>query len=274
MHTDVVLLAATYDPEGQIGALLPEQLPLLIPHFAHVAVLCRDGTAPETLARLAAGGVEVLRDAALPPNPRPTMLRLARARPEWAYVHIEDFDSALHWAWRWPSELDLVHTILHNYDFTLLGRTARAIATIPDAQRLTEGVINAMFAACAGGGGGMANWWAGPHDSAHMDICTGAWGFSRQGIEAVAARAQVMSIGFHAEWPLIARDTPDLRCAYLPTEGLEYETADRFAPEIVAAGGYDAWVAAGERDPHRWKFRTRYINEVADTLASYNAGHG
>jgi len=272
MNTDVVLLAATYDPEGQIGALLPEQLPLLTPHFAHVAVLCRDGTAPETLARLTAGGVEVLRGAALPPNPRPAMLRLALARPEWACVHMEDFDSALHWAWRWPDELDRVHATLHDYDFTVLGRTARAIATIPDAQRLTEGVINAMFAACAGGG--IAGWWIGPPDNILPDICTGAWGFSRRGVEAVAAHAREISIGFHAEWPLIARDTSSLRCAYLPTEGLEYETADRFAPEIAAAGGYDAWIAAGERDPHRWKFRTRYINEVADTLAAYNAGRG
>lgn len=267
MNTDVVLIAATYDPEGQIGALLPEQLPLLLSHFAHVAVLCRDGTAPETFARLVAGGVEVLRNPDLPVNPRPAMLHIAHARPEWAFVHMEDLDSALHWAWRWPDELDHIHITLHAYDFALLGRSARAIATIPDAQRLTEAVINTMFAACTGG---VADWRIVPDDSgAPVDICTGAWGFSRRGIVSLATQIQEMSIGFHAEWPLIARDTPGLRCAYLPTEGLEYETADRYAPEITAAGGYDAWVAESESNPARWRQRTQYINEVADFLTMY-----
>ena len=266
MNTDVVLIAATYDPEGQIGALLPEQLPLLLSHFAHVAVLCRDGTAPETLARLAAGGVEVLRDSDLHVNPRPAMLHIAHARSEWAFVHMEDLDSAMHWARRWPDELDYTHITLHAYDFALLGRTARAIATIPDAQRLTEAVINTMFAACTGG---LADWRTGPDDGAPVDICTGAWGFSRQGIASLATQIQETSIGFHAEWPLIARDTSGLRCAYLPTEGLEYETADRYASEINAAGGYDTWIAESESDPARWRQRTQYINEVADFLTMY-----
>jgi len=194
------------------------------------------------------------------------MLHIAHARPEWAFVHMEDFDSALHWARRWPDELDRTHITLHTYDFALLGRTARAIATIPDAQRLTEAVINTMFTACTGG---VAGWRIGPDNSAPVDICTGAWGFSRRGIASLATQIQEMSIGFHAEWPLLARDTPGLRCVYLPTEGLEYETADRYASEITAAGGYDAWIAESESDPARWRQRTQYINEVADFLTMY-----
>lgn len=262
----VVLLAATHDPDGRIGALLPDHLPPLLQRFAHVAVISRPDIAAPTRAALARADVEVILDPDLPPNPRPTMLRLAAARAGWAHLHLGDLDSALHWAHDYPDELREAHAVLRDHDFTLFGRTARAIATLPPAQRTTEAVINAMFAAVSGG---LDDWWVGARADAPVDICTGAWGFSRRGLETLAARARVTDIGFHAEWPLIARDTPGLRCAYLPTEGLEYETADRYGPEIAAAGGEAAWVAAGERDVARWRFRLGYVQQVADYLAGY-----
>lgn len=263
----VVLLAALYDPDGRIGALLPAQLPAVLRHFTHVAVLSRPDIPAETRDRLFAAGVhQLILDPELPANPRPTMLRLA-AREGWAHVHLGDLDSALHWANQYPDELDAANETLCDHDFTVFGRTARAIATLPPAQRSTEAVINEMFAAVTGG---LDDWWVGPNDDAIADICTGAWGFSRRGVEALAARATVTDIGFHAEWPLLARDTPGLRCAYLPTDGMEYETADRYGPEIAAAGGLDAWRAAGGRDLNRWRFRLGYVQQVADFLAVYH----
>ncbi len=269
----VTLLAALHDPEGRIGALLPGQLPAVLRHFAHVAVICRPDTAIETQNGVRDAGAELIFDPDLPINPRPTMLRLAAARTEsaWAYVHLGDLDSALHWANRHPAELDEANATLRDHDFTVFGRTARANATLPPAQRTTEAVINAMFAAVTGG---VEHWWIGPEPHATPDICTGAWGFSRRGLEVLAARATATDIGFHAEWPLLARDTPGLRCAYLPTNGMEYETADRYGPEIAAAGGLDGWIAAGERDVNRWRFRLAYVRQVADFLAAYTAVRG
>lgn len=267
----VTLLACTNDREGRIGALLPEQLPAVLRHFAHVAVICRPDTAGETRERLTGAGAELILDPGLPINPRPTMLRLAAARPEWRHVHLGDLDSALHWANRYPDELDTANETVRDHDFTLFGRTARALATLPPAQRTTEAVINALFAAVAGG---LDDWWIGPKDGDVADICTGAWGFSRRGLEALAGRATATDIGFHAEWPLLARDTEGLRRAYLPTDGMEYETADRYGPEIAAAGGLDAWLAASERDVGRWRFRLAYVQQVADFLAAYRVPPG
>lgn len=269
MPADVTLLAVTHDREGRIGALLPAQLPAVLRHFAHVAVICRSDTAPETREQLTSAGVELMLDPDLPVNPRPMMLRLA-ARKEWRHVHLGDFDSALHWANHYPNELDAANETVREHDFTLFGRTARANATLPPAQRTTEAVINEMFAAATGG---VDSWWVGERDGAQVDICAGAWGFSQRGLVAVAARAKATDIGFHAEWPLLARDTPGLRCAYLPTEGMEYETADRYGPDIAAAGGLTAWLTASERDVSRWRFRLAYVQQVADFLDEYAAAY-
>ena len=166
------------------------------------------------------------------------------AHPEWAHVHLCDFDSALHWARCWPDELDAVNQRIAEHDFLLLGRTARAMASLPEAQRETERLINLLFARTTGG---LDPWRLLNEPDALIDICTGAWGFSQRGIAALRARARITDIGFHAEWPLVARDTPGLRCGYLPCEGLEYETADRYGDQIAAAGGIDAWHARAER---------------------------
>jgi hypothetical protein len=282
--SDVVLLGAVHDPEGRIAALLPADLPLLQRHYTRIFALCGMQTLPATVERLRASGVAVIGGDDIPLNARPYALGVMAAHPEWAHVHLCDFDSALHWARCWPDELDAVNRIIAEYDFLLLGRTARAMASLPEAQRETERLINLLFARTTGshtsGGVGFSPRslaQAGPAQEPQaeayateetlIDICTGAWGFSQRGIAAVRARAHITDIGFHAEWPLIARDTPDLRCGYLPCAGLEYETADRYGDQIAAAGGIAAWHAARNADIHHWQQRISYITQVADAIA-------
>ncbi len=260
----VVLLAAVHDPEARFPRLLPADLPPLRTHYPTIHAICGAHTARATVDALRTWGIGVTTGDDLPVNTRPHALRLIAAHPEWAHVHLCDFDSALHWARAWPDELAAVNARIATHDFLLLGRTARATATLPDSQRATEGLINLMFTRTTRGFAG----WRQAGDDVPMDICTGAWGLSPRAAAALAARATITDIGFHAEWPLLARDMPGLRCGYLPCEGLEYETADRYADEIAAAGGLDAWHARQETDITRWQGRLAYITQVADTLRS------
>ncbi|MCA1725067.1 MAG: hypothetical protein LC748_12625 [Thermomicrobia bacterium] len=195
----------------------------------------------------------------------PYALGLMASHAEWGHVHLCDLDSALHWARCWPDELDRVNATIAAHDFLLLGRTARAMATLPEAQRETERLINLLFARTTGG---LDPWRFGNEPDTLIDLCTGAWGFSRRGIMALHARSRVTDLGFHAEWPLIARDTPGLRCGYLPCEGLEYETADRYADQIAAAGGLAEWLARQNADIRQWQQRVGYISQIADTIAT------
>jgi hypothetical protein len=279
----VVLLGMVHDPEGRIAALLPHDLPLLQRHYARIFAICGMQTLPSTVERLHASGVTVFSGGDIPVNARPYALGVMDAHPEWEHVHLCDFDSALHWARSWPDELDQLNEIIARYDFLLLGRTARAMASLPEAQRETERLINLLFARTTGG---LDPWRIAPGSVGFslrerpqaeayatketlIDLCAGAWGFSRQGIAALHARARITDIGFHAEWPLIARDTPGLRSAYLACEGLEYETADRYEDQIAAAGGLDAWHARQNADISGWRQRIAYITQVADGIAAY-----
>ena len=47
-------------------------------------------------------------------------------------------------------------------------------------------------------------------------------------------------------------DAAASRSATCATEGLEFETADRYADQVAAAGGLDAWIAQLDADPQRW----------------------
>jgi hypothetical protein len=54
-------------------------------------------------------------------------------------------------------------------------------------------------------------------------------------------------------------------------EGLEFETADRFGPEIEAAGGYDAWQAQISAQPQRWAFRLEVALLIAQAAIRYGS---
>jgi hypothetical protein len=266
----VVLLGALHDPEGRIGALLPAELPLLQRRYATIVAICGVQTRPATVEGLRASGVTVISGADIPLNARPYALGVMAAHPEWSHVHLCDFDSALHWAHHWPGELDEVNRTIAQHDFLLLGRTARAMASLPEAQRETERLINLLFARTTGG---LDPWRLVDEPDVLIDICTGAWGFSQRGVAALRARARIADIGFHAEWPLSARGTPALRCGYLPCEGLEYETADRYGDQIAAAGGIAAWHATQNADIYHWQQRIAYITEVAEAIRQWQ-GNG
>jgi hypothetical protein len=54
---------------------------------------------------------------------------------------------------------------------------------------------------------------------------------------------------------------------YIETEGLEFETADRYAGEIAAVGGLDRWIAQLDAVPRRWMERLEIARlEVAAAL--------
>jgi hypothetical protein len=273
--SDTLLVGLVHDPEARYLRLLDDDLPPLTARYVTLCAICGAGTAPRTVDALRARGVATVTGDDIPLNARPYALRLIAGHPEWRHIHLTDLDHALHWARYRPGELDAVNEQIAAYDFLLLGRTARASATLPDFQRETERLINVLFSHTTTG---FEHWhgarWDGGRQAGKpapiMDICTGAWGLSQRAVAALIARAQVTDIGFHAEWPLIIRDTPALHAGYLPCEGLEYETADRYGDAIATAGGSDAWHAAQNADINRWRYRLTYVTQVADAIAAYS----
>jgi hypothetical protein len=61
----------------------------------------------------------------------------------------------------------------------------------------------------------------------------------------------------------------DFAVGYRACEGLEFETADRFAPEIAAAGSYHAWEEGISAEPERWVFRLQVALMIAEATVRY-----
>jgi hypothetical protein len=240
-------LAAThYDPDGRMNDQIARMLPVLTEIFDGLAIQSAHASPPAALEMLRAAGATVQQEETARFN---GLAELGGARREVVRLGLQlpadtilfcDFDRALHWAEYHPDELRAIASELAAHDFTVLGRTARAFASHPAVQCHTELIINNVFARCGG-----KTW----------DITAAARGMSRRAAEAILAGCPEASIGTDMAWPLFLLKGGDLSVAYRETEGLEFETADRFPDEIAAAGGREQWLDQLDDDPAQWSFR-------------------
>ena len=260
----IALALTIHEPDDRLLPLLEAQLPALAARYAALVAHCSSQTHHSMLALLRAHGALVHVDD----QERPGILGIGevrrqalRAGLEAGTTHIQlcDFDRALHWSARHAAELEQVAGSLPHYDLLVLGRTHRAWATHPAYQTETEVLFNRVFFLAT-----RLPW----------DLGAGCRGASRLAAERLLALSTDPTVGVDAEWPLLllragTGSEPALRLGYRACEGLEFETADRFGPEIEAAGSYAAWLARMEADPRHWAFRI----QVADLIAAAIARH-
>jgi hypothetical protein len=161
-----------------------------------------------------------------------------------------DFDRWLHWARFWPDELAALPARVARLGagrriapwYVCLGRTARAFATHPAAQRLPETATNRALSAAAGSA---------------LDAAAGAAWLTPESVEIILASSREPTAATDLEWPaLMLRHDPS-RLRGLRCEGLEWETPDFHAAEIAAAGGLAAWTRATYDTPVMWATRLR-----------------
>lgn len=248
-----------HDPEGRLLPQAERQLPRLQQIFAGTAVVASPAAHPNLLALLAGAGAAIERDTA--EQARPIQQRLGSARRQGLALALTlpaptilacDADRILHWSEAHPHELADVAARLDQVDFTVLGRTPRAFASHPRVQRDTEAIVNQLFARVTG-----LPW----------DVTTAARGLSRRAAAAIVAGCPDDSLGVDTTWPLFLRQQDGFSLAYVETEGLEFETADRHAPEIAAAGGLAAWLAQLDNNPRLWQQRLAFAQtEIAAML--------
>ena len=89
--------------------------------------------------------------------------------------------------------------------------------------------------------------------------------------ELTAARE---ALGIDAELPLLLLNRGGFRLVHRRCEGLEFETADRFAAEIQAAGSYEAWEAEASAHPEQWVFRLRIALMIAEAAVRFGETDG
>lgn len=254
LRQPVVLAATHHDPDDAMLAQALRVLPLFRELYAYMLVLVSPETGQRTVEALSGQGIRVerqLEQADIETLGLTRLDTLRRAlRSDTEHIHLCDWDRLIHWAELYPDELREVIDAIPRHDLLILGRTSRAFATHARVQRDTEAIINHAFGLAFG---------------QPLDVTAASRGLSRRACEALLAlESPEPSSGNDCSWPLYLARMPEFVIGYAATEGLEWETPDRYTDEIAAAGGLDAWVANYDADPRRWEFRVRLaLLEVA-----------
>jgi hypothetical protein len=257
----VVLAVTVHQPDERLASMIKAYLPSLSARYAALTANCSRETHPAILDLLRGNGavVHVSSEraggiATIGQVRRETIRAgLAAGTP---HMQMCDFDRAIHWVAHYPDELDAVIADIPNYDCLVLGRTERAWATHPPYQAETEPLFNRVFALVTG-----LPW----------DVGAGSRGLSRRAAEILMEISQEQSVGTDAEWPLLLLKRDGFRVGHRQCEGLEFETADRYGPEIEAAGGYAAWEAEISADPEHWMFRLELALMIARAVVRYGS---
>ena len=258
----VALAVTIHQPDERLAGMAEAKLPALVARYASMTAFCSGSTHPTILGLLRDHGVTVEVDGAptagiehIGEVRRKTLRRGLRTGT--SHLQTCDFDRALHWVAHYPRELEAIIADIPNYDLLVLGRTDRAWATHPPYQAETEPLFNKVFALVTG-----QRW----------DVGAGSRGLSRRAAEILLDLSREPTVGIDAEWPLLLLERDSFCVGFRACEGLEFETADRFGPEIEAAGGYSAWEAQVSADPARWTFRLKIALLIAEASVRYGKG--
>lgn len=259
LRPGVTLAVTVHEPDERLVSLTEAQLPALVRRYQAVTAFCSQQTHPAFLDVLCRHGVDVQVDDGEPTG----ISRIGDVRrktiqggllAQTSHLQMCDFDRAIHWAAHYADEMEAVVAEIAEYDLLVLGRTARAWSTHPPYQAETEPLFNRVFWLVTG-----LRW----------DVGAGSRGLSRRAAEALLERSQELTVGIDAEWPMLLLHQDGFRIGHRPCEGLEFETADRFGPEIEAAGGYGNWESEMSADPRRWVFRLRVALMIAEAAVRY-----
>lgn len=254
-----LLVATLHDADSRLYAQSTRLLPQIAQLYDGIAVVTTATTAQPSVELLRGYGAHVRHQSHDAPTGLPWLGRSRREALAFGvevgadWLHFCDWDRLLHWAEYHPAELEQVAATLDRYDCTVHGRTARAFASHPRVQFDTEAIVNRVFELVSG-----CPW----------DVTAVSRGLSLQAAAFIATNSTDDSVGSDASWMLLLLREERFSMSYLQTEGLEFETADRYQDQIAAAGGLAAWIAAIDADPHQWALRLEVaLLEVKSALA-------
>lgn len=258
-----VLLTTVHDPHGQMLDATQQTLTALCELYQWRIVIEATENTDQRLLRILSLCTQI---SYSPPGDiaiaRRRLLRNGlRHYPVATHYHLADFDRLLHWQLNYPGELAEVVSKLPHCDFTVLGRTSRAMGTHPFVQRETERLASAAFSL----GTSLAGPWRGT--KRWVDVLTASRGISNHIAQRILAHSVADGpAGVDCEWPLIASRYCEV--SYIATEGLEYESAT-FG---IGRRGLVEWRLRLKnlRDAIRiiWRYETDRLGNIRDDAKS------
>jgi hypothetical protein len=243
-------VATLHDPQGVFLPLIDHELAAVttaLGSYSLVAIATTPSTDARLTTRLAQLGAHIVPGGQAGEGRRAALT--AAGRDQSAYFSC-DFDRWLHWVRFWPQELAALPARVARLGsgkriapwYVCLGRTARAFATHPAAQRLPETATNRALSAAA---------------RRSLDAAAGAAWLTLEAAEHILAGSREPTAATDLEWPALILREDLSRLQGLRCEGLEWETPDVHAAEIISAGGLAAWTRGTFDTPAMWAARLR-----------------
>jgi len=246
-------LAATWDPRGELERMR-RQLPKLLEAYQAIAVALPPGA---TWADEALRGMGVA--AEVTPDwswGRYLALQKAVDIADAPHIHYADLDRLLRWVETRPQEWLQVVERLKECDCLVIGRTAAAYATHPQALVMTETISNAVVSHFLG---------------REMDVSAGSKGFSRKAAEFLLAHTRPgRALGTDAEWPLTLQRA-GFQGEYLEVDGLDWEIPDQFQDQAAGAERQRRVAAEYDVDPRHWAQRVAVAREIVEAALQNGA---
>lgn len=243
-----VLVTTLHDRDGRLQDMLQAFLPKLTALYREAYIAITPETSNATASLVAQLATKTCRAGTERVDAYKKALEFG-IRTEADYLHYCDLDRALHWIKYYPKELAEIKQKLVRRDLVILGRTQRAFLSHPETQVFTEDVVNRVASPLL--------------NLPYADVCAGSWGFSQRAAKFILAHTRENE-GLYGEWPILAAGVG--KTTYLETEGLEWETPDRFEPQLQKMGR--AAFLAQFQSPAEWDKRTKMMHEMVKGLFS------
>lgn len=242
-----IALAATYHPRGEVKRLERWWSLLQSAYDNLTIVLPPDATAAESAVIRALRGGQVHQTSDWS-HGRYMALKLGYESGA-GVIHYADLDRLLRWVETRPDEWHAARHTVMQADCLVLGRTAAAWATHPEALRQTEAISNGLFSRLLG---------------QPLDLSAGSKGFSRRAAACLLANTQPgRAIGTDAEW-IVVLWRLGFPVESLLVDGLDWEIPDQHQDSAADAERQAVVRAAYDADASRWALRVRIAQEIIE----------
>ena len=252
--TSIILSSTYHDPYFRLKSLLATALPMIKEIFSQKIVYCTPSTKDAAYEFLTNEGFQVIISESIKQVENyKKSIKIAVDYVENSQVQkifYIDFDRLIHWINSYPDEFYNLFKSNSDVDYLHIGRTSRAFKTHPATQKETEKIINDLSSKTLG-------------FKETIDIISVCYLFTRELGERIIEFKDTTTTGFYCVWPIIFWKLA-LKTRYIEVEGLEWESPDRFQPEISKVG-YNEWLREFQ-SPEEWKKRVQFVQDAIDEL--------
>jgi hypothetical protein len=245
-----IALAATWNPRGELGRF-EQLLPILEELYAHMVISFPPIADDQVVRLFTEGKFSARRNITMVQNQIWSWGRymaLHRAlQTSASHFHYADMDRLLRWVETRPAEWRDAVAQIEAGDYLIMGRSATAYATHPQALVKTEAISNRLISQLVGQA---------------LDVSAGSKGFSRRAAQFLVDQTQPgRALGADGAWTVLLHRA-GFRLDYLEVDGLDWETADRYQTRSASAGQQQALAQAYDKDSAHWAMRVEVALEI------------